>query len=231
MVTKTFSIREVFSFAWQVFKQRPFFFIALPLIPFILSGLFTLGGSFITNGLTQLGKQNPDNTAIAGVTSAILLIEQLISWFISTFLNIGGNGVYLGSVEGKKMRIADMFSYKFAFFSSLLASIVVSFVSVFGFLLFIIPGIIWILATQYYIFTVLTPGTGPWAAIKESMRITKGVRMKLFLFGIGVGLFNLVGMLLFVVGIFVTIPISGLATAYVYITLKKQTATTVDTLL
>ena len=59
-------------------------------------------------------------------------------------------------------------------------------------------------------------------AMRESMLITKGVTWKLFLFTILIGLINLLGLLCFVVGLLVTVPLSAIAYAYVYDKLLRR---------
>ena len=65
---------------------------------------------------------------------------------------------------------------------------------------------------------------GPIEALKASSRATMGSKWDLFLFGLLLGLMNFAGVLLFLVGLFVTIPISMVACAYVYRRLTEEPA-------
>jgi len=80
----------------------------------------------------------------------------------------------------------------------------------------VIPGIIWAIKFQYFSYLMVDRGMGPIDALKESAKITEGVRTNLFFLKLLLVVINIVGMLFFVVGLLVTIPISIMAEAYVY---------------
>lgn len=223
MNTKTFSIRAVLSRAWELFKQRPMFFLVIPLVPAVLSSLISSGGSLMTGGLSELVKQYPDNSTLTVATVVLSAVAQFIGWAVSMLVGVGLQAVFLDTVAGKKKKFADLFAYKHIVIPYLLASVVVGLVMIPALFAFIIPGIIWALATQFYTFAILTPGTGPIESIKESMRVTKGARMKLFLLSIVLTGVNILGVFCLFVGVFVTIPVTGLAAAAAYLTLKEQT--------
>jgi uncharacterized membrane protein len=92
----------------------------------------------------------------------------------------------------------------------------------FGFLL-IVPGIIFFIMFQYYGYFIVDKKMGPVEALKASAALTKGVRWKLFGFGLVIGLLNIGGALLLLLGLFVTIPVSQMAIAHVYRKLLPQT--------
>src|SRR4030042_562947 len=53
-------------------------------------------------------------------------------------------------------------------------------------------------------------------SLSKSWQMTKGVKLNLFLFWILLALINIAGALLLLVGLFITVPLSMVATAYVY---------------
>jgi uncharacterized membrane protein len=69
---------------------------------------------------------------------------------------------------------------------------------------------------------IVEQGAKPIEALRKSWQITKGARLKLFLFGIVLSLVNIAGFLALIVGIFVSIPVTLLAHAYVYRVLANQ---------
>ncbi len=85
-----------------------------------------------------------------------------------------------------------------------------------GFLLLIVPGIIISLMFGQYLYLIVDKRLGPIASLKRSYEITKGKRWKLFVFGCGLVLLNLAGFICLIVGVLVTMPITWIATAYVY---------------
>ena len=61
------------------------------------------------------------------------------------------------------------------------------------------------------------------SALKRSSAITRGVKWDLFIFGIMFFGLNILGVLCLLVGLFVSIPVSALAVAFVYRKLLSQT--------
>ncbi|HQV64945.1 MAG TPA: DUF975 family protein [Candidatus Paceibacterota bacterium] len=66
------------------------------------------------------------------------------------------------------------------------------------------------------------PHMGGWSLMKESARLTKGHIVELFLFGLLLLLVNIIGLIALVVGLLVSIPLSKIATGYVYEHLKGK---------
>ncbi len=81
----------------------------------------------------------------------------------------------------------------------------------------------WLLTRYIFISFVAIdhPNINGWKLLKESAKITKGNMWRLFGFLLMVTLINIIGLLLFIVGLLVTVPITMIATAYVYDHLKK----------
>lgn len=66
------------------------------------------------------------------------------------------------------------------------------------------------------------PNMGAWDMLKESAKLGKGHMIDLFGFGLLLFLINIVGLLLVLVGLLVTVPLSKIAAAHVYEQLKKK---------
>jgi uncharacterized membrane protein len=231
MSNKYFSIREILSLSWQIFKKQPVFFILIPYVPVFVSSIIGWGGSFIIGGIEQLAKQNLENVVLSTSVSVLSGGIQLVGWIASMLVAVGLLSVYLDSVKGKSKRFADLFAYKQLILPYLLTTLIIGAVAFPAFLVFIIPGIIWTIATQFSTYELLVPGTGPIVAIQASLGITKGVRLKLFLFSIVLLFINLGGLLCLGIGLLVTIPLTGLATAAVYVKLKEQLPSITETVL
>ncbi len=60
-----------------------------------------------------------------------------------------------------------------------------------------------------------------WKLLKESAKITKGNMWRLFGFLLLITLVNIIGLLFFIIGLVITVPVTMIATAYVYDHLKK----------
>lgn len=85
-----------------------------------------------------------------------------------------------------------------------------------GFLLLIVPGIIWMVKYQYILYFIVDKESGAMDALRKSGEITDGVKWKLFAFLLVLGLINMAGALFFLIGLFATVPTSIVAMAHVY---------------
>ena len=103
------------------------------------------------------------------------------------------------------------------FVNYIIASIATGVVVIVGLILLVIPGIYLAIRLQFYKFLIVDKGDiGPIESLKESWKMTKGYAWNLFLFLILIALLNILGVILFGVGLFVTIPISLLSYAILY---------------
>jgi uncharacterized membrane protein len=91
-----------------------------------------------------------------------------------------------------------------------------------GFILLVIPGIIASLGLSFATYLVIDRGMQPVASIKESWRITKGNKWRIFLLGLALTGVNILGALALVVGLLVSVPITLLAVVHAYRYLLAQ---------
>ena len=162
---------------------------------------------------------------ISGVTSALRglamhepafsFVLSLVQVAINMVIGIGLLNICLKFLDKQKPKYKDLFYYK-PIVNYLLASIVEGLIVIGGFILLIIPGIFFALRLQYAVYLVVDKDLGPVEAIKTSWKMTKGNAWNLFFFGILLGLINILGFLCLIIGLFVTVPLSMLATAFVY---------------
>jgi uncharacterized membrane protein len=80
----------------------------------------------------------------------------------------------------------------------------------------IVPGIIWAIKYFPMLYLVVDKGKGPAEAFSESATLTQGVKGQLFLLGILFFFINLLGFTALFVGLLVTVPMTMLASAYIY---------------
>ena len=201
---KDFSIKEALSFGWDAFKSRVGFFIILLLLLGVLAAI----PQFLIK-----------HTEIVGLRVTLVIINQLFQYF----LTVGLVKIGIKVVDGSEVRIIDLFSGGPVFVTYVLGALLFSLIVLAGFVLLVVPGIILSVMLQYYSYFIIDKNMGPVESIKASAALTKGVRWKLFGFGLVLGLLNIAGILLLVVGLFVTAPVSWVAIAFVYRKLLPQT--------
>lgn len=89
-----------------------------------------------------------------------------------------------------------------------------------GFLLLIVPGIIFALMFLFTTFIVIDRQLGPIEAMKESNRITRGHKWRLLGLLLLLTLINILGLMALGLGLLISIPVSSLAFTYAYRTLS-----------
>lgn len=97
-----------------------------------------------------------------------------------------------------------------------IAAILIAVSVVVGFILLIVPGIILMLALLFTYYIIIEKKLGAVEAMKESMRLTKGHRLKLLGLVLALGAINVLGFILLFVGMLVTIPVTLFAMAHAY---------------
>jgi uncharacterized membrane protein len=196
----SFSKSEAISYGWkQTVKNFSFFFIVLLIIlavnvlPSVIAGILSDDGG-----------------------SLLSFVATLIGWALQLIVSLGSIGIALRIHDKRKAEYKNLFDYSRLVIPYFFGSIVYTVIVIVGFILLIIPGIIWGIKFRYYPYFMVDRNIGPIDAMKESSKITAGNKWNLFLFGIILGFINLIGALALLVGLFVTIPLTMMAEAYVF---------------
>ena len=153
---------------------------------------------------------------------AIFYLLAIILWAIGVITQIGSVKISIILSRDQKPAIYELFSNGALFINFLLGSICYGLAAIAGLILLIIPGIILIIMFEMYSYFIVDKNMGPIESLKASRFLTKGARWQLFCFGMLIILFNLAGLLCLVVGLLFTIPVTYIASAYVYDQLLKQ---------
>jgi len=119
-------------------------------------------------------------------------------------------------LDWKKASFEDLYSHYNLVLNYAVASILYGLIVLAGYILLIVPGIVWTIKYQFYSYFVVDKGMGPLEAIKASGRATQGHKMHLFGFSwVALGVMIL-GLIAVFVGLLVAVPVVMLATAYIY---------------
>jgi uncharacterized membrane protein len=191
--TPVFSIREALRFGWQRTLDH--------LNPLIVLGLIAGALSAIANAAS----------GVRGgfvLTLAVQLAQTFVGFvFLRALLRIaGGQRVVLSRSEGWSDGFASYFVTTFLL--GLLVAL--------GFVLLIVPGVLWGLRYGFAPFLVADKRLEPMAAFHESRRLTEGLRGELLGFVAVLILVNLLGALALGVGLLFSVPTTGLAAVFVY---------------
>jgi uncharacterized membrane protein len=201
-----FSAGEALRFGWETFKRRPWFFIGSTVVILLVSGLI--------NGLTT-----GIDTAITGSPEEPSLVGSIINLGLGTLISMGATAFYLAAHDNPESADLSMLWHPRPFWKYLGASILLALAVAIGFVLLIVPGIIFGLMFMFATFIVIERELGPIDALSESHRITRGYKWPLFGFVLLLLLINVLGLLALIVGLLVSIPVSTLAFVHAYRTL------------
>lgn len=198
-------------FGWETFKKRPWFFIGVFLVVSILSS----GSRFQLNGT---------NETLA--TIALFVVAGIAFGIIQVLAKMGATQLALKAHDNAESVTFGNLWAPHPFWKYIGGSILVGIIVVIGLILLIVPGIIWALRYMFVPYLIMERKLTPFAALKESARITYGHKWQLLgLLGLIV-LINILGAILLLVGLLVSIPVSSLAMVHTYRTLSGQAPST-----
>jgi uncharacterized membrane protein len=203
---QTFSIKEALSFGWRATWDNLSFFLMVIAITFGV----TLGGQ----ALIKIGDHSGTITPVVMVAAALLGIVMKIGWI----------RIVLDITSQETPKWEDLFLNYNLFFPFAIASVLYCFIVLGGTILLIVPGIILSLMLGFYTYGIVDKKLNPLEALKLSKTLTYGAKWKLFGFVLLLGLINLGGALVLLVGLFITLPLSMLAHAHVYRQLSQKLA-------
>lgn len=196
-----FSKKEAIGFGWKKFKENWKFLVSAVFISQAVSFVPTVFNFFFKS----------ETLAFLIFT----LIFSLIIWLVKTVIDMGLLRMSLKIHDGQATSLQDLFIIQ-NLVKYILASMLYGLITLIGIVLLVVPGIIWSIKFQFYSYLVVEKGLGPVEALKASWEMTKGVKWNLFLFGVLLGLINVLGVLALFLGLFITIPATILAQVYVY---------------
>ncbi len=194
-----FSKREAINFGFETSKKNILYFLSLLLVIFAIN---------IFLGVLQIATGAAEGILLSSLITVIRVIVGVV-------ISMGIIRISVDFAEGKTPKIKDLF-YTDNIFNFIHGSIVKTFIVVFGIILFIIPGIIYSIRLEFVPYLIIDKRMGPFEALNKSWEMTRGNTWNLFLFAILLLLINLLGLLVFLVGLFITVPLTMVATAYVY---------------
>jgi len=128
----------------------------------------------------------------------------------------------LAVVKGQTPEVSMLFETP-GLGSYIIASILFGIMFFIGFILCIIPGIIFAVVYHFYGYVIVeNPSTGAIDSLKKAADITRGHRWELFGLFIVLILINIVGLIACLVGVLFTAGISAVAVAYAYRSLSGE---------
>ncbi len=212
---KDFNIEEAISFGWNTMKSNFWFFFGIIWIAF--------GVSFFCALIMQLIIFSARHS-LTGIIIFILVIIYIIAVAVNALIQMGYINVALKLCRNEKPKLSDFLSQYPLIIDFLIASLLYGLIMMAGFILLIVPGIIWGIKFQFYGYFIIEQKCGPIEALKKSSELTENIKGKLFIFGLVIYGINLLGAMAIVIGTFFALPTTLVAYTKVYRELLGQLA-------
>ena len=203
-----FSISDAISLAWNKFKEN---------IPtWVGTSILVLALGSIAGDKTILFYGGMDITypSNAGIIFGVII----------AYLELGIIKMAINHIRGEAIDFKDLYSVSLkTFLHYIVAYIITGFFIIIGLILLIIPGIHLALRFMFAQYLIVDKDMSFDVAIKESMRMTKGNTINLFLLVLTFGLIAIAGIICLFVGLIVACPVIWLAGAYIYTVFEQKT--------
>lgn len=197
-----FTIGDAIAFGWERFKDNAVPLVVAALIVTAFNGLFTL-------------------YARAAETTFGYFVWQVLGWTVGTIVGMGWLRVSLKLVDGLTFDVGDFFPTGEQLVSYVVASILFSLAVAIGLIALVIPGVAFAVTFAFYGFGIVDKGYEAVESLQRSAELTRGYRLDILYFVLALIMLNIVGFLMFIVGILVTSGISLIAFGYVYRSLQN----------
>jgi uncharacterized membrane protein len=202
-------IKEAIRFGWDKFWERPWFFIGA----YIIVGIFNYNYS---------SKNQDPHIPVALILLLVVIGVALAA--IRIVIQMGEKRLVLNAYENVQSASIKNLWTPHPFWRFVGGQVIFGLIVLLGLILLIVPGIIWGLKYMFTPYLIIDRGLMPMEAIRESGRITQGHKWELFLLGLALAGINILGLLCLIVGLFVTVPVSALASVYAYRFLERQSS-------
>lgn len=202
---KDITISKALFWGWESFKKHWQILVGMTLFVFAISAIV----GFITGD---------GGSGVEGGTGSFLL-----NIFVHTFVGIGLITIGLEVYAEKTPVFKDFFLKMEYFLNYLIGMLLYGIIVIIGFFLLFFPGVIWALKYQFFGYLIVEKGMSPMDALRQSGKMTYGKKWFLLLFWIVLFFLNVLGAIVIGIGLLVTIPVSLLATMYIYKKLSKDT--------
>ncbi|MGI9084563.1 MAG: hypothetical protein ACR2FE_04645 [Aeromicrobium sp.] len=213
-----FSAPDAIGWGWRKFKENVGAILVAVLILFVASIAISFIGSLVTGGGASAGMSFGTGAEISIASILVNIVTTLVSIVIGAIIARAA----LDVVDGGSFDIGSALS-RLNLVNVIVASLIVSVLTVIGLVLLVIPGIAVIFLTYFTTYFIVDDDAGsPVEAVKSSVRlVTSNVGDSLLLALLNI-LVILAGVIALCVGLLVAYPVTVLATAYAYRRFRGQ---------
>ena len=200
MTTFHIDIEKAFRFGWEKTKKHFWLILSVMVFSFVVSSIFEALSFSYKNSGYYFGR----------------FIFSFFGWVFNALVNIGIIHMSLMLINDRAIKFKNFFDKSYLFLNYIIGTVLYFAAIAVGLILLIVPGIIFMIRFQFYRFLIIEKEMNPLEAFSKSWDMTRGQSLgliKIFLAIIGL---NILGALALGVGLFVTVPVSLIAYAFVY---------------
>lgn len=204
---KNIIISDIFHKAWNTLKANIWILVGLFIGYTIINTLISAFSPFPANGFSITG-----------------MILGLINLVLGLIFGLGYIKNLLQAIDGEEPQFSAYGQMSRKIFTYFFAGLIYGLIVCIGLAFLIVPGIYLAIRLQFFFISIVEENTGVVESLKRSWEITQGASMQLFLLMlVSLGIV-IAGFLLFLIGIFIAIPLISLMYCYAF---RKLTVSTV----
>jgi len=203
MQSAQLSVKTIYKSTFQTIKSHPLFLLAVIAITSAIQFPISFFKGYTSN-------------------ETLSSVLTLLSWLTSSIIAIGLINTFLNLIDTNTRQFPYLYNKIRLLLQYLIASSIFGIIITFGFILLIVPGIIWAIQFQFYSYLIVDKSLNFKQALRQSKTLTKGYKKKLFLLGASLLFLNLLGLLAFGYGTLLTIPLSTLILSHTYRVLNPK---------
>ncbi len=167
-------------------------------------------------------------TLMAGHSLLLQLVVAVLALCGEVVVGVGITSLSLAIVDGKGFVYRDLFLPLGVVVRYVAANLLVGVIVILGLILLVIPGLYAITRFCMVRYAALEEGGDAFAVLARSSRLTDGIKWRLLGFLLVLVGINILGALVFLVGLVVSVPLSMLAFAHLYREVTKHTQSRVE---
>jgi uncharacterized membrane protein len=195
---QAFSVSEALRFGWETLKRN--------LGPSLVISVVGMVAVLLVNGLSQASERYPGLAMAFGLLSQLVQIGVSFVWIRFALALHDGRAVTLRSLVPDAKALLDFVA----------VSILYGLIVFAGLLLLVVPGVYLAIRYGFATFVVADEHPPVLEALHRSSELTRGVRGRLFTLGLALVAINVMGAVVFGIGLLFTVPLSAFATTLVY---------------
>lgn len=207
------SVGGSFSYGWRKMFEKAF----LPLLlAVIIAGLL--------NGPVTANWKADDGDWFNFVWMLpIALFSMAYGFLFMPVINYGENYLFLKAMRGEDADIKYLFDgFRTKYLKIVLANLIVVALTIIGFIMLIVPGIIVLCRLAFVSYLIMDKDLEPMQAVEKSWQMTRGQGWKIFGMGILAFFLYIGGIIVFIVGVLISIMWVHSAFATLYQSVLNQ---------